>query len=48
MRPARPAVLVIEDDAAIVTMLQTLLDDEGYRVETANDGVTGLARLEAG
>ena len=39
------SVLIIDDEAAIRESLQTLLDLEGYEVETANDGNEGLARL---
>src|SRR3974390_2432420 len=39
------AVLIIDDEAAIRESLQTLLDLEGYEVETANDGNEGLSRL---
>src|SRR5271166_5557785 len=39
------SVLIIDDEAAIRESLQTLLDLEGYEVETANDGQEGLARL---
>src|SRR5271157_3438523 len=38
-------ILIIDDEAAIRESLQTLLDLEGYAVETANDGSEGLARL---
>jgi len=39
------SVLIIDDEAAIRESLQTLLEIEGYEVETASDGVEGLARL---
>jgi DNA-binding NtrC family response regulator len=39
------SVLIIDDEAAIRESLQTLLEIEGYEVETAGDGVEGLARL---
>jgi len=32
------SVLIIDDEAAIRESLQTLLEFEGYSVETANDG----------
>ncbi len=35
-------ILVIDDDPKITAMLQRALTYEGYRVETANDGCTGL------
>jgi DNA-binding response OmpR family regulator len=44
-RAARPyRVLVIEDDAAISRVLQLELEHEGYEVEAAHDGLTGLER----
>ncbi len=39
------SVLIIDDEAAIRESLQTLLEIEGYEVETATDGAEGLARL---
>ncbi len=39
------SVLIIDDEAAIRESLQTLLEIEGYEVETASDGAEGLARL---
>lgn len=41
-------VLLIEDDAGITMALTDLLRAEGYLVETAVDGLTGLARAVAG
>jgi DNA-binding NtrC family response regulator len=38
-------VLIIDDEAAIRESLQTLLELEGYEVDTASDGAEGLARL---
>ncbi|HET9095990.1 MAG TPA: response regulator transcription factor, partial [Candidatus Baltobacteraceae bacterium] len=37
-------VLVVEDDAAISRVLQLELEHEGYTVEVARDGLTGLER----
>jgi DNA-binding response OmpR family regulator len=31
-------ILVVDDDKRIVEMLKTLLEDDGYTVETASDG----------
>src|SRR5208283_1773559 len=42
---SRSSVLIIDDEAAIRESLQTLLELEGYDVETANDGHEGLSRL---
>lgn len=42
---ARPyRILVIEDDAAISRVLQLELEHEGYAVELARDGLSGLER----
>jgi len=37
-------VLVVDDDANLVTYLQTLLEDNGYSVVTANNGDEGLKK----
>ena len=39
---AAPAVLVIDDDPDMVESLAMMLQDHGFRVLTANDGVHGL------
>ena len=38
-------MLIIDDEAAIRESLQTLLELEGYSVETGGDGEEGLARI---
>jgi CheY-like chemotaxis protein len=40
-------ILVVEDDDAIRETMREILEDEGYRVATAANGVEGLARLRA-
>jgi DNA-binding response OmpR family regulator len=40
-----PCVLVIDDDPNIRSLYATLLQDEGYRVETAVNGQDGLNHL---
>jgi CheY-like chemotaxis protein len=40
---AGPCVLVIDDDPAVHDLLRRSLEKEGFRVETAADGKTGLA-----
>jgi two-component system response regulator ArlR len=37
-------ILVVEDDAAILRVLQLELEHEGYEVEVARDGLTGLEK----
>jgi two-component system response regulator QseB len=41
-QPARTRLLVVEDDTEIAVMLDRLLTDEGYEVNTARDGQRGL------
>ena len=43
--PKRPAVLVIEDDAAVAQMVTTLLEAEGYPVSEARSSAAALERL---
>lgn len=38
-------ILVVDDEPAIVDVLQTTLEDEGYRVVTAKNGLDALDRL---
>ncbi len=46
-RMHNPHVLVVEDDAQITRLICTLLEQAGYRVRTANDGIQALERLES-
>jgi DNA-binding response OmpR family regulator len=39
-------IAIIEDDISIVEMYRTKFETEGYTVETAGDGRTGLALIE--
>jgi DNA-binding NtrC family response regulator len=39
------SILIIDDEAAIRESLETLLDLEGYRIVTAENGEDGLARI---
>jgi len=43
--PSQGCVLIIDDEAEIRESLQTLLELEGYEVETAANGEQGLAKL---
>ncbi|HEY4118011.1 MAG TPA: response regulator, partial [Byssovorax sp.] len=43
--PPGREVLVVDDDPAICETLQELLEDEGYRVSTAANGVEALEYL---
>ena len=44
-QPARPLALVVEDEAALLTMLRYNLEKQGFRVEEAGDGQEALTRL---
>ena len=41
------AILLVEDDADVITLLQRFLSGEGYQVETASDGASTLAAVAA-
>ncbi|MDO8474960.1 MAG: GAF domain-containing protein [Candidatus Rokubacteria bacterium] len=45
---ATVSILVLEDEEHIRTMLVEALSGAGYRVESATDGLTGLARFQGG
>ena len=42
----RPQLLVVDDEAGIRESLETLLTLEGYAVEMATDGESGLALID--
>ena len=42
MESTRPRLLLVEDDRALTALLADLLDEEGYEVDVANDGHSGL------
>jgi CheY-like chemotaxis protein len=41
-----PRILVVDDLADNCTLLQVLLEQEGYQVDTAEDGYTAIAKVE--
>jgi CheY-like chemotaxis protein len=43
--PSRPVILVIDDEEMILSLLQEVLDLEGYTVLLAMNGEAGLARV---
>ena len=43
--PRSPRLLLVEDDADIRETLAELLEEAGYRVESAADGLIALAKL---
>ena len=42
----QPDILVIDDDPAILATVAEILQDEGYRVRMAGNGMEGLVALE--
>jgi DNA-binding NtrC family response regulator len=44
----RASILVVEDDTAMREMLREALEDDGYAVETAEDGRAGVERVRKG
>ena len=42
---SKPLVLLVEDEAALVTMLRYNLEKQGFRVEEATDGQEALTRI---
>ncbi|HLH22745.1 MAG TPA: response regulator transcription factor [Chloroflexota bacterium] len=48
MPSTRPVVLVLDDDRATRELVQEVLEEHGYAVESAASGASGQARLEAG
>lgn len=45
---AAPRVLVVEDEEPLVASLRSGLESEGFTVEAATDGTTGLALAQSG
>lgn len=39
-------ILIIEDEEAIQTLLKTYLENNGYHVEVANDGLEGFSKFQ--
>lgn len=42
----QPIILLIEDERAIAALVEESLQQSGYRVVTASDGLEGLARIQ--
>ncbi len=47
-KAAAPRILIVEDDAPLLEVLQYVLEDAGYRVVTAEDGAAALKAAAAG
>ncbi|MBK9041481.1 MAG: sigma-54-dependent Fis family transcriptional regulator [Bdellovibrionales bacterium] len=45
MKKTSPRILIIDDENAICTVLSASLRDEGYQVETARDGLSGIQAI---
>lgn len=43
---SKTKIAIVEDDLAIVQMYRAKFESEGYEVETAGDGLTGLQLIE--
>jgi DNA-binding response OmpR family regulator len=46
--PTAPLILVVEDDAGLRLLIDLFLQEDGYRVVTANDGGIGAEILRTG
>jgi CheY-like chemotaxis protein len=46
MGAAAGHVLIVDDDPDIVAVIRMTLDDEGYSIATANNGVQALERVQ--
>ncbi len=46
MTSAAPGVLVVEDDADLLALMEIVLTDAGFRVRTAQEGRAALRRVE--
>ena len=44
--PKTPLILIVDDEPTMLRYLRTLLEVEGYRVETATNGAEALQRLQ--
>jgi DNA-binding response OmpR family regulator len=42
---SQPLILVVEDDKGVRTLLETVLEAEGFDVQSARDGLEGLLKL---
>src|SRR4051812_27305734 len=47
MKYVKGRILVVDDDPAIRSLVQAVLEAEGYQVVTASDGIEGVKILDA-
>jgi two-component system, cell cycle response regulator len=46
MKNENEIILVVEDDELIISLLESRLSIEGYKIETASDGIEALKKIE--
>jgi two-component system response regulator PilR (NtrC family) len=46
-KPEKPSILIVEDDASIRETLSTILEQRGYRIDTARNGQEGIQKSKA-
>ncbi|QPJ62680.1 MAG: UDP-3-O-[3-hydroxymyristoyl] N-acetylglucosamine deacetylase [Candidatus Nitronauta litoralis] len=44
---SKPRVLIVDDEKNIVSSLHGILEDEGYRIDTADDGLDALEQVQS-
>lgn len=42
-----PTILVVEDEISVASALREALEDRGYKVEVANDGITAVTKAQS-
>lgn len=42
-----PTILVVEDEISVAAALREALEEKGYTVDVANDGLTGMTKAQA-
>nr|NJM02041.1 response regulator [Desulfobacula sp.] len=47
MAPTRNSILVIDDEASVLSFLRLCLSRRGYRVDTAKSGEEGIKKIRA-
>jgi CheY-like chemotaxis protein len=43
--PEAPSILVVDDEPQVLSVLRYSLENEGYRVRTANDGIEAMLEV---
>lgn len=44
---AQPTILVVEDELSVASALREALEDRGYTVDVANDGITAVTKAQS-